>query len=341
MEFHQVVIIGAGPAGLKCAEVLGASGFDVLLLEKNEVIGPKICAGGLTKKAVQYLNLPDDLIDFQSDEIKLHVNNKYSLIKHGSAFVYTINRGKLGHWQLEKLRKFPNVKIETNSFVSAIGKNYLIAGNRKIKYDFLVGADGSLSVVRQYLGIASKRIGPAVQYLIPPGKYQDFELFFNSKLFSAWYAWIFPHDNFVSIGCGCEPNLLSSKNLMKNFNVWLAKNKIDVSQTKFEAFSINYDYQGYDFGNIFLAGDAGGFASEFTGEGIYQALVTGEEIARKIINPDYKPAQIEELLRIKKIHHSILSLLVKAGSFRTIIFHIGRLLFKTAYFRKKAIAILG
>ena len=45
----DIIIIGAGPAGLKCAEQFKNSDFSVLLIEKNKVIGPKTCAGGLTQ----------------------------------------------------------------------------------------------------------------------------------------------------------------------------------------------------------------------------------------------------------------------------------------------------
>lgn len=48
METYDVIIIGAGPAGLKCAEILGNSKLKVLLIDKKKTIGPKICAGGLT-----------------------------------------------------------------------------------------------------------------------------------------------------------------------------------------------------------------------------------------------------------------------------------------------------
>ena len=59
MEYFDVIIIGAGPAGLKCAEVLGNSKFSVLLLEKNAEIGVKVCAGGFLVKNSEYLNLPN------------------------------------------------------------------------------------------------------------------------------------------------------------------------------------------------------------------------------------------------------------------------------------------
>ena len=35
MEKGEILIIGAGPAGLKCAEVLARNGKDVLVLEKK------------------------------------------------------------------------------------------------------------------------------------------------------------------------------------------------------------------------------------------------------------------------------------------------------------------
>jgi len=43
MEKHEVVIVGAGPAGLKAAELLGRAGKDVLVIErgKEEKIGDK------------------------------------------------------------------------------------------------------------------------------------------------------------------------------------------------------------------------------------------------------------------------------------------------------------
>jgi heterodisulfide reductase subunit A-like polyferredoxin len=47
-EKVDVLIVGAGPAGLSCAKALGDSNLNVLVLEKNKIVGPKVCAGGIT-----------------------------------------------------------------------------------------------------------------------------------------------------------------------------------------------------------------------------------------------------------------------------------------------------
>ena len=45
----DVIIIGAGPAGLECARVLKDSAYTVLVLEKKNTIGLKPCAGGIVE----------------------------------------------------------------------------------------------------------------------------------------------------------------------------------------------------------------------------------------------------------------------------------------------------
>lgn len=341
MESFDVIIVGAGPAGLKCAETLGNSKYKVLLLEKNPEIGPKVCAGGLTGKDIEYLNLPKKLIDFHYNEIEFHVNNYKFNLKNKNNFAFTIDRKNLGQWQLKKLKNFKNIKIETSAKVSKIEKDFIIVNNKKISYKFLVGSDGSSSTVKKYIGIKSKKVGIAIQYIIPTKKYKEFEIFLNSKLFSAWYAWIFPHKDYVSIGCGCNPKILSSIDLINNFKKWIKNNQIDISNAKYEAFMIDFDYQGYQFGNIFLVGDAGGFVSGLTGEGIYQALVSGEEIGKIILDKNYQSKKIDKLLEIKRKHNKIMDFLIKCGKFRTIIFYIGVLLLKISYFKKKVLDLLA
>jgi geranylgeranyl reductase len=319
-KYYDVVIVGAGPGGLRCAEFLSKSNKSVLMLEKNEKIGPKVCAGGISRKTRKLLKIPPELIKKTFQNIIFKTNSLESKLKFGEDYMYTVDREELGQWQLKKLDD-SGVEIRIGANVTKIEKECLIINDtEKIKFHYLVGADGSNSIVRRHLGLKTKKLGVAFQYLVPK-IYPDFEIYFNSKLFSYWYSWIFPKGEYTSIGFGCSPYILPMKKARENFEIWAKKNSIDISQGKFEAHPINCDYQGYRFGKIFLIGDAAGFTSGFTGEGIYQALVSGEEVAKLIINSAYRSKRIPKLRREVYLHNFMLCVIGCAGPLRNLVFN--------------------
>lgn len=331
MESYEVVIVGAGPGGLACARKLSEAGKKVLLLEKNSVIGPKVCGGGVTGKNVDYLNLPEELVDCKLDEISIHTPLQKISVRPKNFFVYTVDRKNLGQWQLGNLKN-NSVVIRTNSRVTKIFKDHIVIDNsEKIGFEYLVGADGSVSMVRNFLGLKTKDLLVAIQYIVPGENYKKLEMFFDSDLFGLGYAWIFPHKGYASIGCGCPPQFFSPKKLMKNFAKWLEINKIDTSRGKYEAFPINYDFQGYKFGNIFLIGDAAGLASGLTGGGIYQAIISGEEVAKSICDKNYVSEKIAEAIKKKPMQKRVLQFLGYSGTFRKIEFEILGLLMKNQW----------
>ena len=54
---HDVIIVGAGPAGSTLAGELARQGLDVLILEKERLPRYKACAGGITVKTAGLLGL--------------------------------------------------------------------------------------------------------------------------------------------------------------------------------------------------------------------------------------------------------------------------------------------
>ena len=313
----------------------------MLLLEKNSVIGPKVCAGGLCGHDLDYLNLPEEILDHKFKEIIVHTPHQKDLVRMEDYFVYTIDRKNLGQWQLHRLDN-TNVEVRTESRVTDIGRNFVVInGNEKVKFKYLVGADGASSRVRKYLGINTEQMGIAMQYIIPTSKYNKFELFVDPDLFHSWYAWIFPHKKYVSIGCGGDPRFLSAKKFRDNFQIWLKKMKIDVSNREFQAHPINFDYRGFKFRNVFLVGDAAGLSSGYTGEGMYQAMISGEEVAKTIINKKHIPTKIDDLLKVKKVHNKILHVFEKSGNLRKIEYELLVLMLKIKLIDKKIIHILA
>ncbi len=329
MKF-DVVIVGAGPAGLKAAEVLASNGKNVIVFEKNNVIGPKVCAGGLTKKCVD-LGIPSKLFEREFNSIKIHSRMFSTDVKHKLPFVVMISRKELGQWQLKQAEK-AGAEVNVNSRVTKIGDNYVVVNEKKVSYGYLIGADGSNSILRKHLGIRTEKVGLAFHYLIEKD-FNDMELFFNIKNFGQWYAWIFPHKGYTSIGTGGDPGFMKTSVLKKNLELLCKKKGVDVGKAKFEAALVNIDYRGTSFGNKFLVGDASGYASGLTGEGIYFGIVHGSEVARKIIDVNYDmPYFKKELLRKKrqefvagmlrmnntltKIEHNLFVLLIKNKVFR-------------------------
>jgi len=303
MKKFEVVIIGAGPAGLSAAKVLTEGGKKVLVLEKNQEIGPKICAGGLTFKDFD-LGIPIQIAERVFYSIKINYLGKTIEVKRDSRpLVATIEREKLSQWQVQQIKK--GLEIRTNSEVMEIKSNsVLLKDNQEIEFEYLIGADGSLSSARRHLNLPIKNTLLTMQCLTPE-RFADLEVFFDQKLFGSGYAWIFPHKNYTAVGCGIESKSQKANKLSANFHQWLKEKGIDSKNADLQTFPVNLDYQGFEFGNKFLIGDAGGFASGLTGEGIYFAIVSGQEIARKILNPSYNLPKLKKILKIKRTQETL------------------------------------
>lgn len=330
MESYDVIIVGAGPAGLRCAEALGDTDFSVLLLEQKDSVGHKACAGGLRLPA-GYLTVPANFTaTFGSHHFVL--NGKEHLITLRKS-LHIVDRPDLGQYQLGLTRKYRNIAVETGACVRHLD-NYCVVleGDRKISFKYLVGADGSNSKVRGYLGLAN-RIYRGIQYVIP-GNHDKLVWFFSPDLLGSGYGWIFPHKTFTSAGVFFNPDLISAKRARKGLDKLLLAYGLDFAAAKLEGASVNCLYKGVKFDNIFLAGDAAGLASACTGEGIVYAIVSGDDVARHIIDSTYCFDGIKQLLRYKRRQEAILSIFDKLPRYQSSLFKIFISLLKRPAFQK-------
>jgi geranylgeranyl reductase len=317
MDYYDVIIVGGGPAGLKCAEILGKSDNRVLLLEKNAVFGDKLCAGGLTRKDMAMLEVPDRIIEQKICDATLFSPRNRSLTTTPSPLLFTVNRRALGKWQRDRLEG-SGVRVHAGAQVIRIDPETVTLKNgTSYGYRYIVGADGFASVIRRYLNLPVKKRLIGIQYTLPGGNVTPMlGIHLNSRLFKSWYAWFFPHRNSIAVGCCCDPRFMKVSDLRENFHEWLNMQGIDIGNARLESCPISYDYRGIRFGNIFLVGEAAGLASGLSGEGIYQALVSGQEVARMIIDPAYKPEALKAVVRFNTIQNRFMRVLYRAGIFR-------------------------
>ncbi|RLG15893.1 MAG: hypothetical protein DRN71_00205 [Candidatus Nanohalarchaeota archaeon] len=318
MEKHDVVIVGAGPAGLKAAEVLAGAGKDVLVLEKNDVVGPKVCAGGISLKCKK-LRIPVNLFERSFNSFRLLRSHHNIVVKYNKTVGYTIDRAVLGTYMKNKATD-NGVAIRTSSRVTSVTKEYVVYSGKKIKYDYLIGADGSISTVRKYLNVPTNKIDIGIQYIV--NQESNYAMgCFDHKIFGSGYVWIFPYKNTFSVGTCAKLGTKNIPKLRKKLDSWCKKRGIDLKGAEFQAATINYDYQGFKFGNIFLVGDAAGLAFGFSGEGIYSAILSGQIAAQSIIDKNYDyNKDISKLLKHKRLQESVLPFLEQE--------HIGPILFE-------------
>lgn len=300
----DVIIVGAGPAGLKCAEQFKGSNYSVLLIERNKVIGPKVCAGGLTRLASRF-DLP---------ESKTRVLHKASFYLGDKKYefplfypVKIIDRYDLGQFLLKRIENMKNLTILKGTTAKEISKDKVITNKGEFYYKYLVGADGSLSIVRRFLGLEAE-LSSALYYKIPKIT-SKLEAYFRPKLLGTGYIWVFPHKDYTNIGVGThnKSNPLSFKELKKILEDFLKKHHFDYSNAKLEAAPINTLYEGCFFKNVFLIGDAAGLLSRLTGAGIAQAMISGQEIGRKIIDPGYNLKELRKILRYRSRQEKVKS----------------------------------
>jgi geranylgeranyl reductase len=309
MELIETVVVGAGPAGLRAAQVLAEAGRDVLVIERNSRIGPKTCAGGLTIKAVEELEalgLPSHEGRTTIAELSFFGEPPVRLTA-APGVVRTVARAVLGRYQACWARQ-AGAEIVTGAAATNLDldERTLTVDRRAIRYRHLVGADGSSSRVRRALGLPIRRSVFAGEFNVTNASADKLRVMFDSEVLGPGYFWVFPHTDYVSFGAGGPTAMLKPADVRPYIERRLTTMAVDPSATAFEGATIETDFRGLQFGRgVSLAGDAAGLASGLTGEGIYAALVSGEEVARAILEPGYRPVKTIAWLRVKRLHEAL------------------------------------
>ena len=305
----DILIIGAGPAGLACAKVLAEQGRKVLVLERRQEIGPKVCAGGITWDGLIRL-VPEELIEGRFREQHIFTSCQNTVVREPEPIIATISRRTLGQWMARQAAQ-AGAEIITDSKVTAIDGLRVTAvsggASKTFACSHLVGADGANSLVRRSLGLPAEERGTGINFQVRQ-VYERMEWHLSARAFGCGYAWIFPHKDSVSVGAYSPQSDMSAGRLKRNLLRWAAGRGFQLDELACQAALINYDYRGYSFGQVWLAGDAAGLASGLTGEGIYPAVVSGETVARRILNPNSDERELADVIRRQARHRRVIDI---------------------------------
>lgn len=308
----DVLIVGAGPAGVAAALTLVASGKDVLIIDKATFPRDKCCGDGLTTGALRILEMlgfdPSTVPNYQiCDEISLRSpsgreiqldlpNNRDS---RAGQFAAIAPRIELDNALMQHARASGVRIVENCAFVSVARQNSqeIVVNTdspsdfKEITARFLIAADGMWSPVRKSLGAAQN------SYL---GEWHAFRQYVSnvtgpaSKRLFVWfekdllpgYAWSFPLPNGrANIGFGILRGSNYTVQQMKALWVELltrphiasALGKDATLEGRHTAWPIPARITSAKLfsGRTLFTGDAVCAADTMTGEGIGQALLTG------------------------------------------------------------------
>jgi geranylgeranyl reductase len=317
VEVVEHLVLGAGPAGLRAAQVLAQAGREVLVLEKHAEVGPKTCAGGLTAKTMrelEALGLPGGATLRNVGHVAFAGGRAVALDAEATV-VHTIPRRDLGQCQLGWARA-AGAEVRTGSPVTAIdlaARTVTVAG-RPIRWSHLIGADGADSAVRRALKLPSPREYFAAEYNVPGIRLEPLRVECDPAELANGYFWVFPHARYTSLGVVAPKHLVAPSTLRRYLDRRLGALNVARGSAPFEGATIEIEYGGCHFPEgVHLVGDAAGVVSSLTAEGIYGAIVTGEEVARQILDSRAPAPKTARWLHTKRRHDALARWLARPG----------------------------
>ena len=305
----DVVISGAGPAGSRCAQILAENGFEVALLEKD-VNWRKPCGGAVSSRIFKYYPQLRKLNYAPITEITMYSGDYHELsYSWKNIRDYSINVDRL---EFDNVVRTIAIEAGAHLFDKNLSVDFVTKNNRKIGIKtksslgskeylgkILIIADGMSSKLAPKSGLKGKwkidEIG-LCKCAILEGENSlnksSMSLFFRAY---KGYGWIFPlGDKRFNIGCGTWLDENLTTNLNQAYSEFLndphIKKFFPKSQYK-EIWKGAYPIPALGvkekclYGeNIMIIGDAAGFVSPISGEGIHPSVVSGQAAAEVAIN---------------------------------------------------------
>ena len=309
MERCDVLVVGAGPAGSATAIHLARGGASVLLVDKTRFPRDKPCGGGITGRAL--LHAPCDVepvVEHVVDRLVLRVGYRRR-VAHGSEtplIRMTQRRHLDAHLAAQAVAAGADfrdgVRVEELAFeddhVTA-----LVEGSR-VRASYLIGADGANGLVARSAGLGDGIVrGIALEGNVPwgeldPRPYRE-TAWVELGVVPGGYGWVFPKGDHANLGVGGW--LGEGPRLRAHLDRLARMHDLDPGALE--------DVRGHRLpmrrlgtpaarGRTLLVGDAAGLVDPLSGDGIYEAFVSGRLAADAVLSdlPEHYEASLSAAL---------------------------------------------
>ncbi|KQK01949.1 geranylgeranyl diphosphate reductase, chloroplastic [Brachypodium distachyon] len=306
----RVAVVGGGPAGGAAAEALAKGGVETVLIERK-MDNCKPCGGAIPLCMVSEFDLPLDLVDRKVTKMKMispsnvAVDIGRTLAPH--EYIGMVRREVLDDFLRTRAQKAGaevlnglflryeapkeangTYTVHYNHYDSSSGK---VGGEkRSFEVDAIVGADGANSRVAKDMGAGDYEYAIAFQerVKIPDDKMRYYEeraeMYVGDDVSPDFYGWVFPKCDHVAVGTGTVTHKADIKKFQAATRL-RAKDKIDGGRIiRVEAHPIpEHPRPKRVSGRVTLVGDAAGYVTKCSGEGIYFAAKSGRMCAEAIV----------------------------------------------------------
>ncbi|RLG91343.1 MAG: hypothetical protein DRO36_04455 [Candidatus Hecatellales archaeon] len=293
MENYDIVVVGAGPAGLMAARKAGEKNVRVLLVEKQSMLGVKACGEAVSTRTIT--------------DAEIQPSQKFISNKVKGAFIYAPDEKKrveifseeLGQgYILEKpafLRELAyhaaknNVDFWVNSEVLDVlknGENYIVKVKKfgkilEVKTKIVLGCDGvNSTVAKKFFSREGYRLISCIQYRMVNCRFEDphaLECYLGREVAPLGYVWVFPKtENVGNVGIGvrgapAKPYL--DKFIEKHPEKF---GKAKIVEVQAAPVPVSGQIEKIVDGGVMVCGDAAGQVIPLTGGGIHSSIVAGK-----------------------------------------------------------------
>jgi len=304
----RVAVIGGGPAGACAAETLAKGGCETFLIERK-MDNCKPCGGAIPLCMVGEFDLPDEIIDRKVTKMKM-ISPSNRAVDVGQ----TLNdKEYIGMCRREVMDDFLRKRAKSlgtnlvnglfmklddpgqgNGPMTIHYNDYEVDAKvgepKTMEVDVIIGADGANSRVAKNIDAGEYDYAIAFQerIKIPDEKmeyYKDLaEMYVGDDVSPDFYGWVFPKYDHVAVGTGTVVNKTAIKTyqaaMRKRAEEKCAGGKI----IRVEAHPIpEHPRPRRVQGRVALVGDAAGYVTKCSGEGIYFAAKSGRMAAEAVV----------------------------------------------------------
>ena len=295
---YDIAVIGAGPSGSNFSRLVDSVKYKVVLIDGENEEHKKPCGGLLSPDAQDIMaryniTLPSYILVSPQIFSVRTIDLESGLIRHYRRSYINMDRYKFDRFLLGMVPQSVS-RIEGRCIsISQEDKYYLleIKGRErisvKIKAKNIVGADGASSIVRRTFFKKStiQRYTAVQQWFYSADTNPFYSCIFDSST-SESCSWVFFKNGFLVFGGAFKPSgcrIAFEEQKRKLINMGIIPGNIENSLVRTEACSVlrPHLFKGFCPGKngVYLLGEAAGFISPSSLEGISSALLSSEKLA--------------------------------------------------------------